>query len=72
MSRHNHLTRDIKDWGKCPGCDDTRLNMASSRIDKMFKNITGHDAYGFDGWKVLCVVLPHLVDQAIQEAREHE
>lgn len=41
--KHNHLTRDIKAFGKCPACDRTRMSMTSQIqvLDHGFVKLSG-------------------------------
>jgi hypothetical protein len=48
MSKHNHITRDIKPLGECPACDlyhnrnipkkETELSLLQSKYDELLKN----------------------------------
>ena len=36
--QHNHITRDIKPFGQCPGCDETyKLDKERSRIRNLLQ-----------------------------------
>ena len=45
IPRHNHLTRDIKAWGKCPGCDwHHLLELGATTLVNEIKNLSAQVA----------------------------
>lgn len=43
--RHNHITRDIKDLGKCPDCDQYHYNQLQKRVEELESALQGARAH---------------------------